>query len=726
MAHHGSSAQKLNVQRPANCYGVSTAFSSSCKRVFAQQEEWTVLMSRSRFAVATLLVSATAGVGTMPNACVNDSSSFRESGVSRANLTAVPRLDSAQLARVCAAAAPALVRISSSDNSRSQCGVIISPDGLVISCSTLGNPGLKMKISLSDGRTVMGVTLGESEELGIGLLKITESGNWPHAAINRRADLMVGKVGVVLGYPRNGDGTFDVKPTARLAGVPMVSVTGWAGVDCSFDFSEFGCALFDLEGRLVGTLAAATGTQPLTFALAGMVDNHRAVLQTGKCLDNERIVSREKLASAKEIKDQLTADQLKKAITATTQAGAIMASVKIEVSPGNSFSGTLVGEDGIVVTCAHTSRLPGDNVVVVFSDGRKISGTVLGTNRIADIGLIRLQKPGPWPGVKMGDSSQVTNGQPCLIIGYPADPDHPRRMEVIVPAVRPIYGYSPTLLFTSLNYQLFGGMSGGGVFDREGRLVAVHCGGGNPRIEMVQAQWKQLLGEAAIKTSDSNISFPVSKEILKRCFQTVVSIERDQKRVALGTIVDKSGLVVTKSSLVGDEVPCRLHDGCVLSGKVILRWPQFDLALLQLHGAPPLAAVCFPASDNCSVGTLIWASVPGAYMTTGIIGHTARRIGLERREGNSLHPSWESTRRSGFAGVASCDLAIRASACGCPVFTPNGDQVGIGIASTVPRSDANLLQRVDPTKISGHRRFSGAYVLPAAFLKNALDEYGDH
>jgi S1-C subfamily serine protease len=722
---------------------------------------------------------------------------------------APPKIDTAAVTRAYAAAAPSVVRLSGG-TSHSQCGVVVSRDGLVLTMSNL-RPGQQVTVHLADGRTAAGKVLGGSQEMGLGLVRITGPGPWPAAPVLQRPAAAAGTVGLVLGYPRNGGGAFDDRPTARLANVSAVSATGWAAADCPWDATEFGCGLFDLDGKLVGTAAASAGGHPVTFALAAGLDRFRAALAAGEELDYEWIVPRERLDAAKVVAGTRACGDLAKEVSDEVRDRAIRASVKVRPESGASFRGTLVDDGGLVVTCAHIGQLAGQQVTVLLSDGRKVAGKVLGTNRVADVGLIRLDGPGPWPGVKTGDSA-LGKGQPCLIVGYPAFPEkgRPERVAVVVAAARGTLGYDPTMLFTALDYEIQGGMSGGGVFDREGRLVAVHCGGGNPRIEMVRAQWKDLLAETDLAPAKGAVMPSASADVVRRCGRSVVSVERDGKRVALGTVVGPGGLVVTKSSLVDSEVRCKLPDGRAVAGKVVHRWAGLDLALLTLSEADAVVPVEFPAAGTEVVGTVVWAPT-GAGTTTGIIGHAPRKIGPEPAwkgdglvgsdrgplfEGKTLRDrlrlpglkagdviasvdgrptgtidevgrtldrfteshcagdplrvevvragaktevvlplpagrrgwlqeEWESARRSGLDGVATCDLSVRGSACGGPVFTPGGEFVGVCVASTVPRGAAEMRARSDKSRAAAvERRLSGTYVVPVNVVRKALGEWG--
>jgi len=175
-------------------------------------------------------------------------------------------------------------------------------------------------------------------------------------------------------------------------------------------------------------------------------------------------------------------------------------------------------------------------------------------------------------------------------------------------------------------------MSGGGVFDREGRLIAVH-NGANPRIEVVRSQWEQLLGETGLPPAQADAKPIVRDEVANRCLRMAVVIEHDHGQVAMGTIVDRGGLVLTKSSVVGDEVKCRLHDGREVAGKVIRRLRGHDLALVKLDGVTDLDAVRWSAPQKHLVGTAVWAPMGKGRRPTGIISTIPRAIGRE--------PAWK-------------------------------------------------------------------------------------
>jgi len=68
--------------------------------------------------------------------------------------------------------------------------------------------------------------------------------------------------------------------------------------------------------------------------------------------------------------------------------------------------------------------------------------------------------------------------------------------------------------------------------------------------------------------------------------QLTVRVYLDGRRVSLGTIVDKEGLVLTKLSQVvsekADEVTCRMPDGSRTNANIVAKDSEYDLALLKI------------------------------------------------------------------------------------------------------------------------------------------------
>ncbi len=100
--------------------------------------------------------------------------------------------------------------------------------------------------------------------------------------------------------------------------------------------------------------------------------------------------------------------------------------VTLEVSGGNasgSGSGVIYSEDGYIITNAHVVTLDGAamqdaNVRVKFSDGRILSGSVVGVDPYADLAVVKVDATG-LPAIKVADSDKLDVGDLTVAIGAP-------------------------------------------------------------------------------------------------------------------------------------------------------------------------------------------------------------------------------------------------------------------------------------------------------------------
>ena len=111
-----------------------------------------------------------------------------------------------------------------------------------------------------------------------------------------------------------------------------------------------------------------------------------------------------------------------------------------------------------------------------------------------------------------------------------------------------------------------------------------------------------------------------------RAAESTLRISSAGKPVALGTVVDAGGLVVSKASVLSGELTCRLKDGRDVPAKLIAADEDYDLALLKVE-ADKLTPVSW-RSGNPPAGTLITAAgTDGQTLAVGAVSTEARRIG---------------------------------------------------------------------------------------------------
>ncbi|MFK7851345.1 MAG: S1C family serine protease [Akkermansiaceae bacterium] len=166
---------------------------------------------------------------------------------------------------------------------------------------------------------------------------------------------------------------------------------------------------------------------------------------------------------------------------------------------GSSGSGVIVSRDGLILTAAHVIQGMKE-VDIYFADGKKWRAKVLGANYSKDIGMVRMNDPGPWPFVELGESKPLEAGDWVVAMGHSAGFDPAR-----TPPVRfgRVMSDGPGNYFTT-DCTLIGGDSGGPLFDLDANLVGVNSSIGwswknnnHAGIDGFRQDWDRLVaGEA--------------------------------------------------------------------------------------------------------------------------------------------------------------------------------------------------------------------------------------
>ncbi|MBE7446025.1 MAG: trypsin-like peptidase domain-containing protein [Planctomycetia bacterium] len=81
-------------------------------------------------------------------------------------------------------------------------------------------------------------------------------------------------------------------------------------------------------------------------------------------------------------------------------------------------SGVIIDEDGYIVTNEHVvSRA--SKIKVRLSDGRDFEATMISSDPISDLAVLKINSPTPLPFVKMGTSKDLMIGEPLIALGNP-------------------------------------------------------------------------------------------------------------------------------------------------------------------------------------------------------------------------------------------------------------------------------------------------------------------
>lgn len=518
-----------------------------------------------------------------------------------------------------------------SDGTVGDTGVIVTADGYVLMPPQ--TKGRALTFHLADGRRLPGKMLGWSKEWGIALAKIEGQGRYPFVPLRKGTTVRAGQPLVTFFHALNEK----QKAQVHLEWADRSARGMWfmRPEGTRYEWQMRGSVAFDLDGRFLGIENA-------TFPRHGTIFTHIERARTlwshliaGRDVDALRLHGKTKPDEA--VSPHLTEQPT---IAAEVEARAVAASVRILFRPGvtNAYvTGTLVSADGQIATCAHHFALPGDKVMVALSDGRDVPGEVVGLNFPADVSLIRITAPGVYPFVKIGDSRSMRPGDPCLLIGYgPVDRQSRlpgvRRTSIVAPKE----GMNSLHLTTTNTVRIVGGDSGGGLFDRDGRLVGFSPeSSGLPdaplehvRIETLQAQQKDLRVPFERAAHSEVLAVDAALEAsANQVRASTVEVLSDGKATALGTIIGAGGTILTKASALRGSLTCRLSDGRTLAATQRTVWREHDLALLKIE-ADNLTAVRWEEGKEVPVGALV--GLAGVCAVRGTVSHAAQEIEADR------------------------------------------------------------------------------------------------
>ena len=150
-------------------------------------------------------------------------------------------------------------------------GVIIAPDGYVLTNAHVVHGAGRVQATLTDGRALDGVHVGEDQSTDLALIRLNGTG-LPVAALGRSAGLRVGQLVVAIGNPLGFQSTVSAGVVSAL-GRSLRSETGRLienviQTDVALNPGSSGGPLVDSSSRVVGINTAIIAmAQGLSFAI---------------------------------------------------------------------------------------------------------------------------------------------------------------------------------------------------------------------------------------------------------------------------------------------------------------------------------------------------------------------------------------------------------------------------------------------------------------------------
>ncbi|CAK7193397.1 Periplasmic pH-dependent serine endoprotease DegQ [Commensalibacter sp. Nvir] len=135
-------------------------------------------------------------------------------------------------------------------------------------------------------------------------------------------------------------------------------------------------------------------------------------------------------------------------------------------------SGFIIDPSGIIVTNTHVVG-QSDDIVVSLTDGRQLPATIIGSDSLTDIAVIKVQSDQPLPYVLWGDSRKVEVGDWIVAAGNPFGLGSSVTAGIVSARGRDI-GSGPFDDFLQLDAPMNPGNSGGPSFNLAGQVVALN------------------------------------------------------------------------------------------------------------------------------------------------------------------------------------------------------------------------------------------------------------
>ena len=135
-------------------------------------------------------------------------------------------------------------------------------------------------------------------------------------------------------------------------------------------------------------------------------------------------------------------------------------------------SGVIVGADGVIVTNNHVIE-HARQIAITTSDRRRLMGTLVGTDPVTDIAVLRVEGKG-FPTLPWGDSSKATVGEYVLAIGNPFQLNQTVTMGIISATGRSNVGIVDYEDFIQTDAAINPGNSGGALVDGRAELIGIN------------------------------------------------------------------------------------------------------------------------------------------------------------------------------------------------------------------------------------------------------------
>lgn len=238
-------------------------------------------------------------------------------------------------------------------------------------------------------------------------------------------------------------------------------------------------------------------------------------------------------------------------------------SILIEAGENSgSGSGFIVQSDGYILTNNHVAApaANGGELTVVFDNGDKVIGKIVGRNTSYDLAVLKVDRDG-LPAAVLGDSSAVRVGEVAIAIGAPLGLNGTVTAGIISSLDRPVTaGGSGELAFINAiqtDAAINPGNSGGPLLDGTGRVIGIN------------SAIATLAGTIGGESGSIGLGFSIPIDTAKRIAEELIATGDSQTPiigVVLNTAFTGDGAKVSEITPGGPAEKAGVRVGDVITG----------------------------------------------------------------------------------------------------------------------------------------------------------------
>ena len=139
-------------------------------------------------------------------------------------------------------------------------------------------------------------------------------------------------------------------------------------------------------------------------------------------------------------------------------------------------SGVIIDKNGLILTNAHVLQ-QASTIYIIFSDGTKIQGKVVGLNQVHDLAIIKIDSPFPLTVIPMAASDDILIGEPVIALGNPFGLSSSVSTGVVSAIHRDLFTPQGQIIFKDLiqtDTAINPGSSGGALLNMDGKLIGLN------------------------------------------------------------------------------------------------------------------------------------------------------------------------------------------------------------------------------------------------------------